>query len=532
MDRIVNSIVVLKMAFIRLFLWYPLIRLTRRPRDTQKKLLLHILRTNKDTSYGQKHGFAGIASIDDYRATVPINRYEELREYISKQDAENKPHLTSRQPVMYAQTSGTTSEPKYIPILKQTIVQHRRSQHIAAFAKYLALPGVFGGKILAIASPAVEGHLKSGTAFGSMSGLIYKSMPAIVRSKYVVPSDVFELTDNERKYYLITRHAIAEPNISTIATANPSTLLKINEIMNLRSDELIREIESDSPSRARELRELLDQKGAFLFADIWPNLRSVTTWTSGSCGVLIPTLRKKLSEATKIVEMGYLSSEFRGGITVDAIDNKQIPTLHENFFEFVEKDLWEAGKSVFLGLDEIEDGKQYYVFTTTQNGLYRYDIDDIIEVTGRFNETPTIRFVQKGKGVTNLTGEKLYENQIIQAISALEKAQSIELQFFMMLGAAESLEYVLYIQHKPFDASGIESLLGELNIEFFAKIKSGRLNPVRIIFVRDGTAEAYKQDMIKSGQREGQFKVVHLQYRENCLFDFSPYVWEKSDSTT
>ena len=91
--------------------------------------------------------------------------------------------------------------------------------------------------------------------------------------------------------------------------------------------------------------------------------------------------------------------------------------MHENFFEFVEKSLWEAGEPVFLSLDEIEEGEQYYVFTTTQGGLYRYDIDDIIEVTGRFNETPTIRFVQKGKGITNLTGEKLYESQLIQAIS-------------------------------------------------------------------------------------------------------------------
>ena len=531
MNVIENSAVSLKMTFIRLFLWYPIMRLTRKPNDAQRKVLLHILKTNKFTSYGQDHGFETIASIEDYRAAVPVNRYEDLRDYIRTQEADKKPQLNSQQPVMYARTSGTTSEPKYIPILKQTIVQHRRNQHIAAFAEYLAIPGVFAGKVLAIVSPAVEGYLKSGTAFGSMSGLVYQSMPNIIRSKYVVPPEVFELTDNERKYYLITKHAIAEENISMIATANPSTLLKIDEIMNLRFDELVREIEFDFPRRAKDLRNLLDQKGALVFEDIWPNLRAVTIWTSGSCSVLIPALKKRLSGATKIVEMGYLSSEFRGGITIDVIGDKQIPTLHENFFEFVETSLWEAGTPVFLGLDEIKKGKQYYVFTTTQSGLYRYDIDDIIEVTGRFNETPTIRFVQKGKGVTNLTGEKLYESQLIQAISGLEKDQNVELQFFMMLGDAESLEYVLYIQHPPFDASKLESFLGEINIEFFSKINSERLNPVRIIFVRDGTAEAYKQNMIESGQREGQLKVAYLQYRGDCLFDFSPYVLEKCDST-
>ena len=308
MKLIANSAVSLKMICIRFLLWYPIMRVTRKPSDAQKKVLLNILKTNKATSYGKNHGFENISSIEDYRAAVPVNRYEDLRSHIRTQEAEKKPQLSSQQPVMYARTSGTTSEPKYIPILKQTIVQHRRNQNISAFAEYLAIPGVFAGKVLAIVSPAVEGHLDSGTAFGSMSGLVYQSMPNIIRSKYVVPPDVFELTDNERKYYLITKHAIAEENISMIATANPSTLLKIDEIMNLRSDELLREIDSVRPKRGRDLRNLLDQKGVLLFEDIWPNLKAVTIWTSGSCGVHIPALKKRLSGLTKIVEMGYLSS--------------------------------------------------------------------------------------------------------------------------------------------------------------------------------------------------------------------------------
>ena len=70
-----------------------------------------------------------------------------------------------------------------------------------------------------------------------------------------------------------------------------------------------------------------------------------------------------------------------------------------------------------------------------------------------------------------------------------------------------------------------------MNRQELHAIRDFQLNPVRIIFVRDGTAEAYKQNMIESGQREGQLKVAYLQYRGDCLFDFSPYVLEKWDST-
>lgn len=524
MTALLKGLTALKMALIRRAYWNPFIASTYRPCDAQQSLLLNIVNRQRKTTFGREHNFREIRSIEDFRAAVPPAKYETYRRYIEQQEQDKYPHLNSRQPIMYAQTSGTTGKPKYIPILKDTIAQYRRSQHLVAYAKYLHINGVFNGKVLAIVSPAEEGALKTGTPYGSMSGLIYQSMPALLRSKYVVPADVFELAEYERKYYLITQHALTEKNISMIATANPSTLLKIESVMNTQVDSLIDAIDTINPKRAAEIRSIVARKGGLTFADTWPNLKSVTTWTGGSCGVLIPKIESMLPENARIVEMGYLSSEFRGSITVDVTTNLQIPTLHENFFEFVEKQCWENGGNDFLTLTEIEDGKQYYVFVTTTNGLYRYDIDDIIEVTGWFNATPSIRFIQKGKGITNLTGEKLYESQLIQAITSIETSCHLRIPFFMMLGCANNLQYTLFLEHEPFDTAEIESRIAALNTEFNEKRRSGRLKPIHVIFVKEGTGEAYKQDAIGRGQREGQYKLVHLQYEENNLFDFRPYV--------
>jgi len=425
---------------------------------------------------------------------------------------------------MYAQTSGSTGQPKHIPILERTLVQYRRSQHIVAYAQYRSIPGAFNGKVLAIVSPAVEGYAPSGTPYGSMSGLIYQSMPALVRAKYVVPPHVFETDDYDRKYYLIALHALAERDVSMIATANPSTLLKLHEIMNQRAPEFIKDLMAESPARAKQLQKLLSENGNWVFSDLWPDLKSVTTWTGGSCSVLIPTLKKLLSAETRIVEMGYLSSEFRGSITVDVMNNRAIPAIHENFFEFVATADRGNDRPRFLTLDEVQVGMQYYIYATTQNGLYRYDINDIIEITGRFNNTPTLRFVQKGKGVTNLTGEKLYEGQLIDAIAKVKDKLGIEIHFFMMLGCQEQLQYTLYVEHASLDFSLIEEYLGAQNLEFAAKRKSARLKPVQIVFVRDGTGEAYKLHHLRNGQREGQYKVAHLQYRQDCSFHFTEYI--------
>lgn len=524
----------LKMAVIRQCLWNPLIRKTKVPSRAQEALLKRIIEAHKDTAFGKEHNFVNIQSYEDFKASVPVQSYEDLRPYIEKQEQEKRPSLNTAQPIMYAQTSGTTGKPKYIPILKDTVKQYRQSQHLFAYAEYAGISGVYDGKVLAIVSPAVEGHLETGTPYGSMSGLVYQSMPDFVHKKYVVPPEVFEISDYELKYYLIAAFALAEKNITLIATANPSTLLKIHKVIGERWDDLIKDIESGnehglpaSPDRAKELAALVLGTQSPTFAAIWPALKSVTMWTGGSCAVLVPSIKKLLPPSAQIVEMGYLSSEFRGSITVDVLHNKSIPTIHENFFEFVERDAWENEEPCFLMIDALREGKQYYVFATTQNGLYRYFINDVVEVNGWFNKTPTIRFVQKGKGVTNLTGEKLYESQVIEAIQKLKERLGVEFDFFMMLGCPDTVQYTLYIEAEPSDAvAAFEAHLGKLNIEFEAKRGSGRLSETKLIFLKPGTAEKYKQYCIEQGQREGQFKLVKLQYVNDCGFDFSRYRYE------
>jgi GH3 auxin-responsive promoter len=523
-NLILQILTIFKMAMIKQRLWNPLLQKTYNPKKNQNELLLQILKKNKSTRFGRDHHFETISSYEDYQEAVPVTQYEQLRHYIEKQEADKTPHLNLDQPVMYAQTSGSTGKPKYIPLLKHTITQYRKSQHIVACSIYYAIPGTYKGKILAIVSPATEGIMETGAPYGAMSGLIYNSMPKLMRSRYVLPAQIFEIKNYDEKYYQITLHAIAEKNITMIATANPSTLVKLEQVMNQNTNQLIDDISQIDSQRADELKKIILDKGSLSFSDLWPNLKALVTWTGGSCGVQIPQLKKKLPSTTRIVEMGYLASEFRGGITIDPIENIQIPALHETFFEFVEKEHWESGKQNFKTLDQIETDKQYYIFATTQNGLYRYDINDLIKVTGRFNNTPTIQFIQKGKGVTNLTGEKLYESQLIQGMINAQNKLGIEIQFFIMLGCADDLEYTLYIEHADIEKFNIEQQISQLNIEFETKRQSGRLKPIKVEYVKRGTGDIYKRHCIENGQREGQFKLNYLQYEQDCSFDFREHL--------
>ena len=537
----------IRMMWIRKKYYIPFIKLTKDPEKNQCDLLKYILKLNKDTHFGRNHEFKSINSYKDFKNAVPINEYEDLRSYINQQEKTGEPYLNSQQPVMYAQTSGTTGEPKNIPILKASIESYKQSQSLFSYTQYSYDKEVYSGKLLAIVSPDIEGTLSTGTPYGAISGLIYKSMPTLLRYSYLLPFEIFTISDYDLKYYLICAFALSSENITLIATPNPSTILRLKDIIDTSLENLLQDIESGNLSwikeidsekkqriiskfkpnklRASQLRELKKKKGSLIMSDIWPNLRLITTWTSGNCSTLLPSLKAQLSSKSFIGEVGYMSSEFRGTVNLDIRNEIQVPTLNENFFEFVERDEWGSEGPVFLMLHEIELSKDYYIFVTTQNGLYRYFINDIIQVTGKYHNTPTIKFIQKGDGVISLTGEKLYEDQVNIAVLKVINKYNLKIKFYVMVAYSEELKYRLYIQ-QPFKsvyAQEIEQEISHLNIEYMEKRKSGRLMPLEVICVEKGTAEEFKKYNLDKGQREGQFKLIRLLSDKDCDFDFNKF---------
>lgn len=549
-DKFLNNFINLYFFIIKLFSWSPFIKKTLKPEAEQNCVLKSLLLINKDTVFGKKYGFANLKSYEDYKKSVPVHTFEMLRDYIEKQQQTKKPYLTHSHPMMYAQTSGTTDKPKLIPVLDETVKNYKKSQRVSIYAQYKEAPSMFDGKTLAIVSPATEGKLDGGIPYGSLSGILYKNIPKIIRSKYVLPYEIFDIEDYDEKYFLISVLSIAHKNISTIASANPSTILKICEIINKRFAEIVDIIENGntnsdlkisgqgidildnylnkSKKRADQLRNVQRNNESIYIKDIWPDLKAVVTWTEGNCSLLIPNLRNQLPQVTQIFELGYFSSEFRGTVVIDANCDCGVPIIDENFYEFIEINDWDSGNNNFKRIGNIEVGKLYYIIVTTPYGLYRYFINDIIEVTGRFNNTPTIKFLQKGKGITNITGEKLYEGHIIKALNNIKEKSHTDFNFFTCLANPVDITYELFIESEKTNETDLSSMIDEelkkINVEYRAKRLSGRLKPIRLHYIRNGTGENFKTHCITNGQRDSQFKFNHIMYEDECSFNFKNYI--------
>src|SRR5919106_3720956 len=119
------------------------------------------------------------------------------------------------------------------------LAMHRDEQALFSYLQYRACPAAFEGKALGIMGAAVEGRLDSGHVVGSVSGHLYQSLPGSVRSRFVVSPDVLGIADYDLKYLIILRLALSQPRVTYLGAPNPSTFLRLLDVLNKRRELLI-----------------------------------------------------------------------------------------------------------------------------------------------------------------------------------------------------------------------------------------------------------------------------------------------------
>jgi hypothetical protein len=254
------------------------------------------------------------------------------------------------------------------------------------------------------------------------------------------------------------------------------------------------------------------------------------TWLGAGCAAAAAGVRAQLPPRARAVDAGYVASEVRGTVVVDAERNLALPLLEHVFFEFAPVDAWDAGDRRTLLLHEIVEGRSYFVLVTTAAGLVRYDMHDVVRVTGRIGRTPTLEFVRKGRGVTSLTGEKLTEDQVNLAITAVAARAGFHVPFHIVVADAASSGYVAYVETSALDgarlgtiAAALDAELTALNIEYAGKRASARLRPLRVVLLAEGAGRAYREHAVRKGQRESQLKVLTLQQATELDFDLGAH---------
>lgn len=486
---------------------------THDPQAVQEALLRDILAYHADTAFGRDHRFATLKTVDDFRHVLPVAGYEAIEPYLARvRKGEVNALLADRHIHMFALTSGTTATRKFIPVTDRYLEDYKRSWNIWGLKVFVDHPKLKLRPILQMAGDPDEMRTESGVPCGAVTGLTAKMQKWIVRQFYCVPAALARVKDPQAKYYAVLRLSLPR-DVALLVAANPSTMINLARAGDANKERLIRDIHDgtlsgfDYPAEVREairrrvrkdretarrLEDVVRRTNTLYPKDYWPGQFLLGNWTGGSVGAYLRHYPRYFGENV-VRDVGLIASE--GRMTIPFSDNTPAGVLDvtTHYFEFIPESEGDSPNPTVLGAHELQEGGRYFILLTTAYGLYRYHIHDLVRCVGFHNRTPLIEFLSKGAHFANLTGEKLSEYHVTQAMAAVLRELNTTLGTYSVAPVWSDDDsvapwYGLFVE--PSDLSGpamgaelvkrLDAKLSELNIEYEAKRSSQRLGPVRL----------------------------------------------------
>jgi hypothetical protein len=511
---------------------------THRPKEVQEALLRRLLAYQAATDFGREHGFAAVQSIADFRRQLPVARYEYFEPYLERvRRGELRALLADPYVHMFAMTSGTTAARKTIPVTPQYLADYRRGWNIWGLLAYRQHPPVTFRPILQLSSDWNEFQTEAGIPCGSVSGLTAAMQKRVVRWVYCQPPCTSRIKDIAAKYYVALRLSLAK-RVGMVIAANPSSLVNLARHGDQEKESLIRDVHDGAlsahvdvpadirlalarrlrrnPQRARELEEIVRRTGTLYPRDYWPSDCLLGNWTGGSVGAYLRHYPRYFGDRT-VRDIGLIASE--GRMTIPLADGTPSGVLDvtSHYFEFLPEAEADSPHPVVLSAHELTEGQTYFILPTTAYGLYRYHIHDLVRVTGFHNRTPLIEFLSKGSHFANITGEKLSEYHVAQAMQEVLEELDLTLTAYSLAPCwhDEMPYYALFVERDDLADAGqggrlaesLDSRLGGVNDEYASKRQSRRLGPVRLALLPRGAWLRWdRQRLARTGGSPEQYK--------------------------
>jgi len=522
----------------------------RRCRAVQHKVLFRKLRRNRESRFGRDHGFSHIRSVADFRRSVPITSYDYYQPYV---DRVKKGELGAMfgpgtKLLMFALTSGTTNQPKYIPVTQQFYDEYQTGWNMWGIRTYLDHMDLCRKKTIQLSSDWSQSYTEGGIPCGAISGLAAETAPLISRPLFILPKPLIKIHDPLAKRYTALRLSLVSRRVGMVITANPSTLVGLARLADAYRESLIRDLFDGTlspqmavppkvhdllgrrlrphPQRARELDSIVERTDTLYPRDFWPRMSVLAVWMGGSVGAYLSQLEEYYGKVA-FRDHGLSASEGRMTLPLRDGTSAGILDFTSSFFEFVPEEEHEAPSPSALEAHELEVGRNYYILMTTSSGLYRYDIHDLVRCVGFEGTAPVLEFLNKGAHFSNVTGEKLSEFQVVSAVKSSFAELGIPFETFTVAPVfGDPSGYVLLIERDLSEqkeeqlARKVNDYLARLNCEYAERLASRRLKPLSVRKVPPGTWIRFRDERLAS--RGGSFE----QYKHPCLVNDLAFVDE------
>lgn len=393
--------------------------------SAQCEQLRDLLTRAKDTRFGRAHDFARICKISDpiemlraYQQAVPIADWYAFQDDIADMRERGMSDILWKGRVdRFAQTSGTTAGDKFIPVSDEMMKSNYRAS-LDIFAHLLnrgvAPERYMGGRCLFLGGSTDLEYNEHGIATGDLSGLVTPMIKWPISAIYSPGPEIALMSDWPKKIEAMAQLAV-DQDIRFISGMPSWALVLIDRVIEIHNER------GGSASCAR---------------DVWPNLE-VFVHGGVNFAPFVPRMSKAFSGDPELDfpcrhEL-YPASE--GFIAMqDTTDDPSMRLLSDNgiFYEFVPLEEIDDANPTVHTCWEVEIAQKYVVVMSTNAGLWRYIIGDVVV----FDEIPNgpstngtgparLRIVGRHRHFINAFGENLIVEHIEHGVQAAIDATGI-----------------------------------------------------------------------------------------------------------
>lgn len=473
------------------------------PMAAQREVLQDLVTSAQYTEFGRKHDFHSLYNIRDFKKSVPIHEYDDLKPYIQRiMDGEQ--NLLWNTPInWFAKSSGTTSDKsKFIPVSDESLEEN----HYKAAKDVLALYYGFNpeselleGKGLVIGGSHTVHKINEETHYGDLSAVLLQNSP-FYGSWIRTPELSVALMDEwEAKIEKIAQQTILE-NVTSISGVPTWTIVLFKRILELTGKDSI--------------------------IEVWPNLE---LYIHG--GVSFVPYReqfdKLIGRSIHYIETYNASEGFFAAQDRPDADGMLLFPDYGIFMEFMPVEEYGNDEPRTIGLADVEIGKNYALVISTNGGLWRYLIGDTIQFTSL--SPYRIKVSGRLKHYINAFGEELIIDNTDKAIAeACEQTGALVNDYtaapiYFSADGNGAHEWLVEFEREPDSLSTFTAILDQslkkLNSDYEAKRhKDIALRSPLLHNVKKGV---FAEWLKLKGKLGGQHKVPrlsnHRQYVEEIL---------------
>jgi hypothetical protein len=518
------------------------VRQTRQTAKVQERFLLELIQAHRNTELGRKYKLGEIKTVEQFREQIPILPYSIYEPYLERIAQGEQNILTADRVVYITLTSGSMGKKKRIPTTRRSQNAFRRATltSLGFLSEALQLKGLQFGKLLVTNSTEVWGHTSAGIPYGPGSAGFLRMDKFLYKQFFAHPYETLQVVDNPARHYVCLLFALREPLMRGMIANFPMLILRTCNYLEKYAEDFIQDLESGTiadwlilepeirlkleqqwtanPIRANQLKEILKSEGRLTPQKAWPNLSFVASARGGTSDFYFERFPSYFGD-TPIFGAVFSSAEGMFSIYHDVNNDGSILALESGFFEFIPEDQWEVEQPKTLLATEVKPGERYRILTTTYGGFYRYDIGDVIEVIGFYEQAPVIVFRHRQGGLISSTTEKTTEAHATQIMQSLQQEFKVPLEDFCITLSENDFpaRYLVNIELAPGgNLSNSQDFLASFDRKLQEQNSTYELNrraptpPPRLRILAPGSFAILCQRQLKKGIPDSQLKFPHI----------------------